>query len=79
VGLGPLGCHEHVGIFYSLIYFLLILQKYTIISKFSKTNLLPPWPMVLGANTVVHGGRGKLPWATAVAGATVSCRMGRDS
>jgi hypothetical protein len=49
------------------IYFLFILQKYTGISKFSKTNLLPPWPMAVG---------GKRPWATAGSGATVTYRRG---
>jgi hypothetical protein len=32
------------------------LQNYTAISKFSKTNLPPLWPMAVGANR--HGPRG---------------------
>jgi hypothetical protein len=31
-----------------LFFYFFILQKYTIISKFSKTNLPPPWPMTAG-------------------------------
>jgi hypothetical protein len=36
------------GIF--LIYFLFVLQKYTIISKFSKTNLPPSWSIAVRVN-----------------------------
>jgi hypothetical protein len=61
--------------FIFLIYFLFILQKYTTVSNFSKTNMLPPlpmevWPMTVGANhhVVAHGGLPLLPWVTAVVG-----------
>jgi hypothetical protein len=56
-GLASFGPHlRHIkGILFFKIYFLFILQKYTTVSKFSKTNLLPPWPMAVGANR--HGPR----------------------
>jgi hypothetical protein len=41
-------------LFFNL-FFHLFWKIYTIISKFSKTNLLPSWPMAVGANR--HG-----PW-----------------
>jgi hypothetical protein len=41
--------------FYFLIYFSIHFEKYTIISKFSKTNLPPLWPVAVVPNR--HGSR----------------------
>jgi hypothetical protein len=49
----PLFMPRTSWIFIFLIYFFIHFEKYMIVSKFRKTNLLPPWSMAVGANR--HG------------------------